>query len=392
MKVPIARPSITEAERQALLEPLETGWLVQGPKVAAFEAAMQGYTGIPHAVATSSGTAALHLALVLAGVRPGDQVIVPAFTYVATANAVSCMGAEPLFADIELHSFNIDPEAIEAAVGPRTRALIVVHQFGMPADMEAIMAVALQHGLVVIEDAACALGTLYQGRHVGGQGLLGCFSFHPRKVITTGEGGMLLGHDPGLAARARVLRNHGAAVSDSTRHTGKGALLPDFPEPGYNYRMTDLQGALGLAQISRLGSLLEARRAWARRYDEALAGWDRLLPPTPSSDAGSEHSYQSYVCLFGERARPPLEEVDALGARRDRLMSLLEDRGVSVRQGTHAVHMLGWYRKTYGLEAWQFPNAYRADRLSLSLPLFADMSEAQWAFVIQTLEEALQRA
>lgn len=353
-----------------MVEPLETGWVVQGPRVAEFEAAFARFTGAAHCVATTSCTTALHLALLLCGVKPGDEVVVPAFTWVATANVVEMVGARPVFVDIELATFNLAVSQVEAALTERTRVILAVSLFGLSADLEPLRELARRHGLRLVEDAACAFGTTYRGAHAGTLADFGCFSFHPRKAITTGEGGMLTTGCAERAAAARTLRDHGASVSDRARHEGPAPYrLPDFDVVGYNYRMTDLQGALGVAQMGRAEEILRRRRALAAGYNEGLRSLEWLVPPS-----GEGHSYQAYVCLF--RGSP---------AERNRLMERLEAAGVSTRPGTHAVHLLGYYRERYGLAPESFPSAREADRLTLALPLFAQMTPAEQAYVLEQL-------
>ena len=383
MKIPISKPYFGDQERAAIVEPLETGWVVQGPKVAEFERVFGAYSHAAHAIATTSCTTALHLSMVALGVGEGDEVIVPSFTWVATANAVEMVGARPVFVDIDLETFNIDPERIEAAVTSRTKAVIPVSLFGVSAEMDPVMETAKRHGLKVVEDAACGVGAWYHGRHAGTIADVGCFSFHPRKAITTGEGGMITTADGELAQAVRSLRDHGASKSDLARHLGaRSYVLPDFERVGYNYRMTDLQGALGVAQMGRLEAILELRTERARAYDRRLAGIDWLRPQR--LPAGCEHGYQSYVCLFRPET-PSLRNVDDLHRRRNELMDSLEAAGIATRPGTHAVHTLGYYRRKYGLEPADVPNAYLADRLSIALPLFAQMTDEEQEYVLEHL-------
>lgn len=372
-KLPITRPAFDGSEAEAVRRVLESGWVVQGPRVQAFEASFAAFTGIPHAIATTSCTTALHMALLASGIRAGDSVIVPAFTFVATANAVEYLGARPLFCDVDLDTFNLDPTALAAAVRPGTRGAIPVHLFGLACDVDAVQTVARKDGLTVIEDAACAIGASYGGAHVGGFGRFGCFSFHPRKAITTGEGGMISTRDAATVARLRSLRDHGAAKSDLSRHAGGGVLLPEFDDLGYNYRMTDLQAAIGVEQMRKLPDLLARRRRWAARYDELLAGVPWLR--TPRVPAGREHGYQAYVLrvVQPDTGRADVADVERLAAFRERIMVELEAEGISTRQGTHAVHLLGLYRNKYGLRPADYPNAWLADRTTLALPLFAQM-------------------
>jgi perosamine synthetase len=383
MKIPISKPFFGEEERRAVVEPLETGWVVQGPKVAEFEKRFADYTGTPHAIATTSATTALHLALIALGIGPGDEVIVPAFTWVATANVVAMCGAKPVFVDIELETFNIDVAKIEAAITPRTKAMIPVSLFGLSADMSAIMKLARKHDVKVVEDDACATGSWYHGHHAGTLADIGCFSFHPRKAITTGEGGMLITASDEVDALVRSLRDHGASKSDLQRHLGsRSYVLPDFNVLGYNYRMTDIQAAVGVEQMKRLPTLLTMRGAVAKRYDEELASIDWLR--TPLTPAGSTHGYQSYVCLFRPE-EPTVKNVRELHEQRNALMDALEAAGVATRPGTHAVHMLGLYSGQYGIKPEDFPNAYIADQLSLALPLFAQMTAEEQQYVIASV-------
>jgi perosamine synthetase len=383
MKIPISKPYFGEAEHRAVTEPLESGWVVQGPKVAEFERAFRSYTKAGHALATTSCTTALHLAMVALGVGPGDEVIVPAFTWVATANVVEMQGARPVFVDIELETFNIDITRIDAAITPRTKVLMPVSLFGISAPMQRVMEVARKHGLKVVEDAACAVGAWYHDHHAGTLAHIGCFSFHPRKAITTGEGGMVVTGSDGIADHIRSLRDHGASKSDITRHLGaRSYLLPDFRMVGYNYRMTDLQGALGVAQMGRLEWILEQRTRLAWEYDRALGSVGWLRPPILPD--GCRHGYQAYVCLF-QPEPPRLPNVEDLGRRRNALMDRLEAAGIATRPGTHAVHMLGYYQEKYHLKPDDFPNAYLADRLTVTLPLYAQMLVEEQGYIIEQL-------
>jgi dTDP-4-amino-4,6-dideoxygalactose transaminase len=380
--IPITRPLFGPEEFAAIQRPLETGWVVQGPFVQEFEQRFAAYTGALHAVATSSCTTALHLAVAALGLKPGDEVIVPAFTWVATANVVEYMGATPVFCDVDLATYNIDVHQAATLVGPRTVGIIPVHLFGLSADMDPLLEVARSHGLWVVEDAACALGGWYRGRHAGTLGDAGAFSFHPRKSITTGEGGMITTARPDLDLASRSLRDHGASRSDLARHAQGGYLLSEYDRLGYNYRLTDIQGALGCAQMDRLEMILEARRGRAARYDDALAAVDWLVPPVVPD--GLVHGYQSYVCLF-RPATPTMPGLQALSDRRNALMAELEAIGIATRQGTHAPVLQGFYRDKYGLRPEAFPAAAMADRLTLALPLFPQLTDAEQDRVIGAL-------
>ena len=383
MKVPISKPYFGDEERRMILEPLESGWVVQGPKVEEFERTFAAYTGAPFAVATTSCTTALHLAMVALGIGQGDEVIIPAFTWVATANVVEAQGARPVFVDIELDTFNVDVAQIDGAITGRTKAIMPVSLFGICAPIAPIVESARKHGVKIVEDAACAVGAWRDGHHAGTLADIGCFSFHPRKAITTGEGGMLVTSDERVAHLARSLRDHGASKSDLARHLGpRSHVLPDFNVVGYNYRMTDLQGALGVAQMSRLEWILQQRTRRAQRYDAAFAdlGWLR----SPVVPKGCRHGYQAYTCFY-QPEPPTLTNVAEYHARRNNLMDRLEAAGIATRPGTHSVHLLGYYREKYRFESRDFPNAYLADQLTLTLPLYAQMTDEEQDYVIDHL-------
>jgi dTDP-4-amino-4,6-dideoxygalactose transaminase len=302
-------------------------------------------------------------------------VIVPAFTWVATANVVLYCGATPVFVDIEPDSFNIDPSKIAAKVTTRTKAIIAVHLFGLCADVDAIARLA--PGILIIEDAACAAGAAYHGRPAGTLGLAAAFSFHPRKSVTTGEGGMVTTNDARLAKQANILRNHGASTSEEIRHLGpKPYLLADFTLLGFNYRMTDLQGAVGLVQLGKLDRYIDERQRWADFYARELAGipWLRL----PTTPAGYRHGWQSYVCLV---------DPDKAPKPRNAVMEDLLVRGVNTRPGTHAVHMLGYYRQRFGFQPADFPVARDSDAWSMAIPLHNRMSPEDYAHVVRSLHE-----
>jgi perosamine synthetase len=373
-RIAISCPATGEEEWQACREPLLSGWLTQGPKVAAFEKAFAARHRVSHAIAVSSCTTALHLALAGIGVGPGDEVIVPAFTWVATANAVVYCGATPVFADVDRATYNLDVAAVARRLTPRTRAVIAVHLFGRCADMEALRA-ALPAGVALIEDAACAAGSAWQGRPVGTMGEVAAFSFHPRKSVTTGEGGMVTTDDAALARRIDQMRNHGAAVSEEQRHAGpRPYLLPEFELLGYNYRMTDLQGAVGLVQLSKLDAFIDERARWAAWYREALAGlaWLRL----PDEPPGMRHGWQAFVTY--------VDPVRAPAARND-IMQRLEQQGIATRPGTHAVHTLAYYRKRFGLAAGDFPAARDCAEHTMAIPLHNRMAADDYQYVAACL-------
>ncbi|MDC1527528.1 DegT/DnrJ/EryC1/StrS family aminotransferase [Gammaproteobacteria bacterium] len=383
MHVPIARTDLTEEEINSVLEPLRSGWLVQGPKVKEFEDKWSAFTGADHSAAVTSCTTALHLSLAALGFGPGDEAIVPAFTWISTANVVEHLGGKVVFCDIDLETFNLDVQQLAAKITPRTKAILPVHLFGLAADMDPIMKLAQDNNLWVVEDAACGFGSRYKGRHVGTFGDTGCFSFHPRKAITTGEGGMVTTNNEELITRVRRLRDHGAAMSDLQRHLGaRPYLLADHPDAGYNQRMTDIQAALGAAQMDRAAEIVAERQRLAAVYDRAFAdlSWFR----TPVCPEGYEHGYQSYPCLFQPEAITP-ESIPRINQLRNDWMDELQQAGVSTRPATHAVHMLAFYRKKYSLNTSDFPNAWAANDCSISLPFFHGMTDTEQAHVIDSV-------
>ena len=375
-QIQIATPSLGEEEWQALREPIESGWLTQGPKVAAFEKAFATRHGVQHASAVTSATTGLHLALASLDIGPGDEVIVPAFTWVATANVVVYCGATPVFVDVDRITFNIDLKDLARRVTPRTKAIIPVHLFGLCADIDAVRS-DIRLDIKIVEDAACAAGAALRGRPAGSLGDLGVFSFHPRKSITTGEGGMVTTNNDKLAERVRMLRNHGASVSEEERHQGpRPYLLPDFDLLGFNSRMTDLQGAVGLVQLRKLDQFIDERAQMAARYRKELADIQWLRLPQEPSDG--RHAWQAFVTYVDPKTAP---------RPRNEMMEVLQQHGVATRPGTHAVHMLGYYQKHYGLKPDDFPGARDCDRHSMAIPLHNRMSAEDQAYVIDALHE-----
>lgn len=395
MKIPITKAYFDEVEKAAIIKPLETGWVVQGPYVAEFERLFADFTGASYAQAASNCTTALHLGLEAMGIKTGDKVVVPAFTYVASANAVEYTGASVVFCDIDLETFNINIQQLETLLqnDSTIKAIMPVHLFGLCADMTAIMALASRYQVKVIEDAACAFDSWIDGKHAGTFGDCGCFSFHPRKAITTGEGGMLITACETLAKKVSQLKDHGASKSDLQRHKEKGgSLLPDFTVRGYNYRMTDIQGALGMSQMQKAGLIMQGRRRIAEKYSQALASVSALI--TPKTPENYKHGYQSYVCLFigdNDLAELSIEKIDKINIHRNNFMQYLEEKGIATRQGTHAVHTLHYYQQRYNLKNNDFLKAYAADRLSVTLPVYATMSDSEFNYVIEHIHEALSQ-
>src|SRR4029077_3924202 len=370
--IPIARPYVGEEEEQAVIQSLRSGWLSQGPRVAEFEKQFAQYVGAKHAIAVSSCTTALHLAFIGAGIGPGQEVLCPSLSFIATANSIRYVGAEPVFVDIGPGTFNLEPKKIEAAITPRTKAILAVHQIGLPAAMDEINEIARRHNLLVIEDAACAIGSGYKGKRIGApHAWMACFSVHPRKILTTGEGGMITTNDDKVAERLRPLRQHAMTVSDVARHNAKSVVLESYDEVGYNFRMTDMQAAIGLVQLNRVEGFIERRRAFAARYTNELAKLGWLIPP--AEPEGLRHNFQSYMVRLTKDA--PVS--------RDALMQRLLDHGIATRRGIMATHREAPYRAA----RWdrELPATNAATDECIILPLFHQMSEEEQAFVLDAI-------
>jgi perosamine synthetase len=366
MRVPFAKPTLRGDEGQAVADVIASGWVSQGPKVQAFEEAFARRVGAAEAVAVSNCTTALALAVHALGIGPGDEVIVPSLSFIATANAVWQNGATPVFADVDPRTYNLDPDAAAAAITPATKAIMPVHQVGLPADMDRFIALADRHGLLLIEDAACAIGATYKGRPIGSLGPPACFSLHPRKVITTGEGGMITTQDPELAARLRRLRQHAMDLSDLARHSAQDIVFEGYPERGFNYRMTDMQAALGLCQLDALEDILAARRRLAERYTAALSGVPHL--ETPYEPDYARRTWQSYCVRVTPGA--PLERTE--------LMRRLMHDGIPTRRGVMAIHHEGAYAGAIA----ELPHTDAAAAEVLMLPLFAHLTDEEQDLVI----------
>jgi dTDP-4-amino-4,6-dideoxygalactose transaminase len=374
-EVPFSRPEYDEAEARAVAAVLASKWVSQGPKVAEFEKRFAALVGAREAVATSSCTTALHLAMVIAGVQPGDEVIVPSYTFVATANAVLYAGATPVFAEIERDTWNLDPADVLARVTPRTKAVVIVHQFGLPARLDGYETLAAR-GIHVVEDAACVAGGRYADRPVGSSGYPACWSFHPRKTISTGEGGMLTIDDAAAAERARQLRSFAANISDRARHEARGVVFEEYHELGYNYRMTDLQAAIGIEQLAKLDRLLAARAHVAARYDAAFASLPGVV--LPARPPYATHTHQTYgIRLRGRTA-----------TERDAMIRALVDRGISCRRGIPPVHLEPLYEK---LGPVSLPITQEVSDTSLLLPIFASLADEDQTRVIDAVKELAGR-
>lgn len=373
----ITEPSFDEGEIALLRECLDSKWVTQGPLTERFERLIAEKHDVKHALACTSCTAALHLATMALKLGPGDEVIVPAFTWVTSAHSAEYVGAKPVFVDVDLSTYNIDPERLEAAITPRTKAIIAVHLFGLAAPMDEILAIARPRGIQVIEDAACAIGTTYKGRLVGAIGDIGCFSFHPRKAVTTGEGGAVTTNRDDLAERVRSQRNHGSTGAPDPSIEPHGPwTMATFDNLGFNLRLSDIQAAVGVAQMGKLERLLAERRRLGHRYSELLAGNNSIVRPLGGDVDG--HAFQSYVIRI----------VDGHRERRNAVMSALAGAGIQTRPGTHAVHRLGYYKNKYGLRPEQFPNAALAEDTTITLPIFPNMTEEDQRRVVDCINRA----
>ena len=390
MKVPIAKCLLTDEDIISIKEPLESGWLVQGPKVKEFEDQWSNFTGAKHSIATTSCTSALYLSLHALGFKEGDEAIVPAFTWISTANVIEHLGGKVIFCDIKLDDYNIDVEKIEKLITNKTKAILPVHLFGQPADMLKIKKIAAKHNLIIIEDAACGFGSYIKNTHVGNFGETGCFSLHPRKTITTGEGGMITTNDSILAKKLKCLRDHGAETTDLQRHLGpKPFLLSDHPYAGFNLRMTDIQASLGCSQMKRAKNIVNERINIANLYLKDLASLSWLKLPSTINDY--INGFQSFPCLF-----KPSESISALLEKdinkynnlkieRNKFMEELFNKGISTRPATHAVHMLKFYKEKYNINSEDMPFAMAANDLSFSIPLYNGLNNEEIKYVVKTI-------
>jgi dTDP-4-amino-4,6-dideoxygalactose transaminase len=375
--IPIAKPYLTKKEAKAAYDTILTGWITQGPRVAEFEEKFAAYTGARYAVAVSNCTTALHLSMIVAGIGPGDEVICPSMSYIATANCIKYVGAKPVFAEINPENYNLDLRDTAAKITPRTKAILLVHQIGMPADIDAFKELAEKHGLKLIEDAACAAGSAYKGAKIGSHSELVCFSFHPRKVISTGDGGMITTSNEAYYQRLKLLRQHGMSVNDRVRHEASKIIFEDHLELGYNYRMTDIQAAVGIKQLEILDRIVAKRRRIAQQYHKAFKEISCIRLPVEKK--GYFSNYQSYSVYLK----------DDCPVSRNQLMQAMLDAGISTRRGIMTAHRETAYKTEYA--GLSLPVSEQASDRSIMLPLYVPMKPEDVEKVIDTFKSILKK-
>lgn len=367
--IPIAKPYLTEDEAKAAHDVILTGWVTQGPKVAEFEEKFAEYVGSKYAVAVSNCTTALHLSLIVAGIGKGDEVICPSMSFIATANAIVHAGATPVFAEIDAQ-FNIDLQHTESLITPKTKAILIVHQLGMPADIDAFKALCKLHNLFLIEDAACAIGSEYKGKKIGSHSDFVCFSFHPRKVITTGDGGMITTSNEAFAKRLKTLRQHAMSVNDLERHSSKKVIIEEYPEVGYNYRMTDIQAAVGIKQLEKLDWIVAERRKIALKYTKELQGCKHLILPIEKE--GQFSNFQTYCITLQDSA--PIS--------RDECMQQFLDKGIASRRGVMLIHK----EKSYSYINSELPISEAISSRTLVIPLYIGLTDEEQNVIISEIK------
>ncbi len=373
--IPIAKPYLTEEEAQAAYDTILTGWITQGPRVAEFEEKFAQYTGAKYAVAVSNCTTALHLSMIVAGIKAGDEVICPSMSYIASANSIKYVGATPVFAEVDPATYNLDVADVEKRITPRTKAILLVHQIGMPADIDAFAALAKKHQLHLIEDAACAAGSSYKGKKIGSHSDLVCFSLHPRKVISTGDGGFITTNNEEYYNRMKLLRQHGMSVNDRVRHESSKLIFEDHVEVGYNYRMTDIQAAVGIKQLAKLDWIVGERRKIAQTYLSQLG--DIPFIRLPHEQEGYFSNYQSFSIYLHPEC--PLS--------RNEIMQQMLDAGIATRRGIMTTHRETAYKEESA--HCQLPKSEDAADNSIILPLYIPMKDEDVQLVISTFRKIL---
>ncbi|MCB0726136.1 MAG: DegT/DnrJ/EryC1/StrS family aminotransferase [Ignavibacteriae bacterium] len=374
--IPIAKPYLTTDEAQSAYDTILTGWVTQGPRVEEFEKRFCEYTGAKYAAAVSNCTTALHLAMIVSGIGEGDEVITPSMSYVASANCIRYAGATPVFGEVDRDTYNLNADHAESLITDKTKAIILVHQLGMPADIDAFRKLSDKYNIKIIEDAACAIGSSYKGKKIGSHSGIVCFSFHPRKVITTGEGGMIATDDESIYNKVKLLRQHGMSVNDRTRHESGKLIFEDHIVLGYNYRMTDIQASIGLRQLEKLDHIIEERRKIALKYIEELSSIECLVLPIEKE--GYFSNYQSFSIYLKDSA--PLS--------RNELMQKLLDAGISSRRGVLTAHRETSYRDEY--KNLRLPVSEDACDRSFMIPLYVPMDSKDIDHIILTLKHILK--
>lgn len=377
MKIPITKPYFDKKEETAVIETIRSGWVTQGPKVAEFEGMFAKYVGTKYTVATTSATTALFLSLYILGIKEGDEVIVPSFSFIATANVVMHTGAKPVFVDIDPKTYNIDPNKIEEKITKRTKAIIPVDQVGIPCDIKTIRNIAKKYNLKVIEDAACATGSKYNGKPVGGSFDATCFSFHPRKIVTTGDGGMITTNSKKIADMAKLLRQQGMGVTDIKRHESNKVIHESYPVVGFNFRMTDIQATVGIEQFKKLSIFLKKRKQIADKYTKAFIKSELIIPPFVPEN--TEPNWQSYIIRLRKNKK----------ITRDDLMQKLMDNGISTRRGVMAIHEELPYKKLY--PKLKLPETESATRETICLPIYHTLTNKEQDFIINTINIILNK-
>lgn len=375
MNIPLTKPYFDKKEEKAVINVLRSGWVTQGPKVEEFENSISKYTGAKYTTVVSSATAGLFLSLYSLRVGPGDEVIVPSFSFIACANVIVHLGAKPIFVDIDPKTYNLSPVLVEKKITKKTKAIIAVDQIGLPCDIEAILEIAKKNNIHVVEDGACAIGSKINGRIVGSLGHLTVFSFHPRKSITTGDGGAIVTGSKSLDKNLKMLRQHGMSVSDVKRHRSNKVIKESYPIVGFNFRMTDLQAAVGIEQMKKLNEILEKRKSLAKRYNDAFKNKRNIIPPFVPP--GYTHNYQSYMIRIHTKKI-------SVSALRQRLLNA----GISTRFGIMASHLEPAYTKLLGKIS--LPETEKATKETMILPLYYNMTEKEQEFVISEILKAVE--
>lgn len=375
MKIPLTIPLFDKNEERAVISVLSSGWHTTGPKTAEFERLFADYCRVKYAVAVSNCTTALFLSLIIGGIKPGDEVIVPSYTFIATANVVVHAGAKPVFVDVEEDTFNIDVKDAERKITKITKAIIPVDQVGLACDIDEIRKIAKSQNLFVIVDSACAIGSKYKDRPVGGFGDLTCFSLHPRKLISTGEGGFITTNNKKFAHQALMWRTHGATISDAARHNSQRVIFEEYPVPGYNFRITDIQSAIGIEQLKKLPNILKRRKILADRYTRLFA--ETKYIKTPYVPKYAEHNWQSYIIRLTSDSK----------VSRDSLMGKLLNDGIATRRGVMASHLEPYYVKAYG--KIKLPVTERLAESTICLPIFPQMTFVEQDFIVSKINKYL---